>query len=157
MKTKKLLMMCLLVVAVICACTVRVNALEYQESTATIFDEGGDYSLYYILNHFNHFVETNVEAGHTIGPVAAGGEANYRAGCGSDGYEQSTSSYLKGTVIKVVTDRYLNKLYVGETELENAQENLFQNRPNTIVSKNDCYINFDEAFASIQAEDMWER
>ena len=28
MKMKKMLMMCLLVVAVICACTVRVNALE---------------------------------------------------------------------------------------------------------------------------------
>ena len=47
MKMKKMLMMCLLVVAVICACTVRVNAL----------DEGGDYSLYYILNPFNHFVK----------------------------------------------------------------------------------------------------
>lgn len=74
---KKVLKMCLLVVAVICACTVRVNALEnYQESTATIFDEGGDYSLYYILNHFNHFVKEDATAGHTIGAIAVGGKPN---------------------------------------------------------------------------------
>ena len=85
MKTKKLLMMCLLVVAVICACTVRVNAFEeYQESTATIFDEGGDYSIGYILSHFNHFVKEDATAGHTIGAIAVGGKANYKAGCGTN-------------------------------------------------------------------------
>lgn len=154
MKMKKVLMMCLLVVAVICACTVRVNALEnYQESTATIFDEGGDYSLYYILNHFNHFVKEDATAGHTIGAIAVGGKAEYIAGCGTNqGYNQTTSSYLKGPIVKLLPDGYFKKLYVGETELKNAQQFAHQNEQNTFISKNDCYIDFDKAFDEITAE-----
>ena len=154
MKTKKLLMMCLLVVAVICACTVRVNALEeYQDSTATIFDEGGDYSIGYILSHFNHFVKEDATAGHTIGAIAVGGKANYIAGCGTDqGYNHTTSSYLKGPIIKVGSDGYFKRLYVGETELRNAQKFEHQNEQNTFISKNDCYIDFDKAFDEITAE-----
>lgn len=72
MKTKKLLMTCLLVVMMICTCTCTVEALEYQESETTFIGEEGNYSLYYILNHFNHFVRTDVDAGHTIGAVAVG-------------------------------------------------------------------------------------
>lgn len=153
MKTKKLLMMCLLVVAVICACTVRVNALEeYQESTATIFDEGGDYSLYYILNNFNHFVRTDVDAGHTIGAVAVGGIANYDRSNGKQGYTQTTSSYLEGPIKKVTANGSFKKLYVGETQLGNAIEFQDQNKQSTFISKGDCYINFDEAFTSIKKE-----
>lgn len=151
MKTKKLLMMCLLVVAVICACTVRVNALEeYQESTATIFDEGGDYSLYYILNNFNHFVETNAKAGHTIGAVAVGGDASYINGNGKLDYTQTTSSYLKGNINAIVSDGFFKNLYVGEINRERTYNH--QNDEHTFISKDDSYINFDEAFASIQAE-----
>ena len=151
---KKVLKMCLLVVAVICACTVRVNALEnYQESTATIFDEGGDYSLYYILNHFNHFVKEDATAGHTIGAIAVGGKTKYIAGCGTNqGYNQTTSSYLKGPIVKLLPDGYFKKLYVGETELKNAQQFAHQNEQNTFISKNDCYIDFDKAFDEITAE-----
>lgn len=154
MKTKKLLMMCLLVVAVICACTVRVNAFEeYQESTATIFDEGGDYSIGYILSHFNHFVKEDATAGHTIGAIAVGGKANYIAGCGTNqGYNHTTSSYLKGPIVRVVSDGYFKRLYVGETELRNAQQFEHQNEQNTFISKNDCYIDFDKAFDEITAE-----
>lgn len=154
MKTKKLLMMCLLVVAVICACTVRVNALEeYQESTATIFDEGGNYSIGYILSHFNHFVKEDATAGHTIGAIAVGGKANYIAGCGTDqGYSQTTSSYLKGPIVKVCSDGYFKRLYIGETELKNAQKFEHQNEQNTFISKNDCYIDFDQAFDEITSE-----
>ena len=154
MKTKKLLMMCLLVVAMICACTVRVNALEeYQESTATIFDEGGDYSIGYILSHFNHFVKEDATAGHTIGAIAVGGKANYIAGCGTDqGYNHTTSSYLKGPIVRVGSDGYFKRLYVGETELRNAQKFEHQNEQNTFISKNDCYIDFDKAFDEITAE-----
>ena len=54
--------MCLLVVMMICTCTCTVEALEYQESETTFIDEGGNYSLYDILNHFNHFVRTDVDA-----------------------------------------------------------------------------------------------
>lgn len=153
MKTKKLLMMCLLVVAVICACTVRVNALEYQESTATIFDEGGNYSIGYILSHFNHFVKEDATAGHTIGAIAVGGKANYLAGNGTDqGYSQTTSSYLKGPIVKVCSDGYFKRLYVGETELKNAQKFEHQNEQNTFISKNDRYIDFDKAFKEITDE-----
>ena len=150
MKTKKLLMMCLLVVAVICACTVRVNALEYQESTATIFDEGGDYSLYYILNNFNHFVETNAKAGHTIGAVAVGGDASYINGNGKQDYTQTTSSYLKGNINAIISDGFFKNLYVGEINRERTYSH--QNDEHTFISKDDSYINFDEAFDSIQAE-----
>lgn len=147
-------MMCLLVVAVICACTVRVNALEeYQESTATIFDEGGNYSIGYILSHFNHFVKEDATAGHTIGAIAVGGKANYIAGCGTDqGYSQTTSSYLKGPIVKVCSDGYFKRLYIGETELKNAQKFEHQNEQNTFISKNDCYIDFDQAFDEITSE-----
>lgn len=147
-------MMCLLVVAVICACTVRVNAFEeYQESTATIFDEGGDYSIGYILSHFNHFVKEDATAGHTIGAIAVGGKANYIAGCGTNqGYNHTTSSYLKGPIVRVVSDGYFKRLYVGETELRNAQQFEHQNEQNTFISKNDCYIDFDKAFDEITAE-----
>lgn len=147
-------MMCLLVVAVICACTVRVNAFEeYQESTATIFDEGGDYSIGYILSHFNHFVKEDATAGHTIGAIAVGGKANYIAGCGTNqGYNHTTSSYLKGPIVRVVSDGYFKRLYVGETELRNAQQFEHQNEQNTFISKNDCYIAFNKAFNEITAE-----
>lgn len=151
MKTKKLFMMCLLVVAMICACTVHVDALEnYPESTTTIFDEGGDYSLYYILNHFNHFVETDVKAGHTIGAVAVGGSATYKNGNGKNDYEQTTSSYLKGNINKIIADGFFKKLYVGEINKEGNYDH--QNSERTFISKNDCYINFDDAFKQIKDE-----
>ena len=57
------------------------------------------------MNHFNHFVKEDATAGHTIGAIAVGGKANYIAGCGTNqGYNQTTSSYLKGPIIRVGAD-----------------------------------------------------
>ncbi len=150
MKMKKMLMMCLLVVAMICASTVRVSALEYQESTTTIFDEGGDYSLYYILNNFNHFVRTNAKAGHTIGAVAVGEDASYVNGNGKQDYTQTTSSYFKGNINAIVADGFFKNLYIGEINRERTYNH--QNDEHTFISKNDSYIDFDTAFNQIQNE-----
>ena len=105
------------------------------------------------MNHFNHFVKEDATAGHTIGAIAVGGKANYIAGCGTNqGYNQTTSSYLKGPIIRVGADGYFKRLYVGETELINAQRFEHQNEQNTFISKNDCYIDFVKAFDEITAE-----
>ncbi|MDO5812215.1 MAG: choice-of-anchor A family protein [Bacillota bacterium] len=150
MKTKKLLVTCLLLVMIICTGTCTVEALEYQESETTFIDEGGNYSLYYILNHFNHFVRTDVDAGHTIGAVAVGGKANYDRGNGKQEYKQTTSSYMKGTITKIVSDGYFKNLYVGEINKTNTFYH--QNEAHTFISKNDCYLDFDQAFDSIKKE-----
>lgn len=93
------------------------------------------------MNHFNYFVKEDATAGHTIGTIAVGGKANYIAGCGTEqGYNQTTSSYLKGPIIRVGADGCFKRLYVGETELINEQRFEHQNEQNTFISKNDCYI-----------------
>ena len=155
-KKLNMFVICMLVLGLIQSLTVNVGAIDtqsfnrYEYSEKTLSDYGGDYSLYYILNHFNHFIYGNASAGHTIGAVAVGGESAYSAGNGNGDYKQTTPSYLKGKIKQLIPDGYFQALYVGET---NADGNFAsQNRNQTFISRNDRYINFDQAFQSIKSE-----
>ena len=125
------------------------NGNSYEVSSETLFTQGGDYSLYYILNNFNIFSKGTVQSGHCIGPVAVGGEAYFGAGNGNGTYKHTTPTYLEGE-IKILLDGFMKSLYVGEVNKNIHFTN--QARCTTYISEGDKYIDFTEAFRQIQAE-----
>ena len=147
MKTKKsLLLMCLLLVLMIASVS-ETWAASYPSSNVTLQDEGGNYSLAYILKNYNHFILNDASAGHTIGPVAIGGKANYRAGNGNANYSHRVSSFIKGEIETILPDGYFKNLYLGEVNMTNSFSG--QNRP---TYYNNNYLDFDLAFNSISNE-----
>lgn len=107
-----------------------------------------DYSLYNILNNYNTFVKTNVGMGHSVGPVAVGGNYDGQWISGN-GYVHKVDSYIKGKANfggydPRTTSKYL---YLGK---ENDRRPSWENQIRYI--KNDDYIDFNKAFASIAQE-----
>ena len=107
-----------------------------------------DYSLYNILNNYNTFVKTNVGMGHSVGPVAVGGNYDGQWISGN-GYVHKVDSYIKGKANfggydPRTTSKYL---YLGK---ENDRRPSWGNQIRYI--KNDDYIDFNKAFASIAQE-----
>lgn len=121
----------------------------YEYSSKTLFDEGGNYSIYYILNNFNIFTKGDAASGHCIGPAAVGGKAAFPSGNGTQKYEHTTPTYFQGK-IEIVLDGFMKTFYVGEANVNG--EFTPQSRCETYISKNDCYIDFDEAFRQIEEE-----
>ncbi|MBQ7588950.1 MAG: choice-of-anchor A family protein, partial [Lachnospiraceae bacterium] len=65
-------------------------------SNRTFLGDGGSYSLGYILNSYNMFVEGDVDdRNHTIGPIAAGGNAHIQW-WGHHDAMYNGNSYIKG-------------------------------------------------------------
>lgn len=121
----------------------------YPYSEETIFTQGGNYSLYYILNNFNIFSKGNVASGHCIGPAAVGGTSIFSAGNGKDTYSHTAPTYLEGK-IETILDGHMKALYVGEINANGGFTP--QGRARTFISKDNRYIDFDEAFKQIEAE-----
>lgn len=57
---------------------------------------------------------------------------------------------MEGTITKIVSDSYFKNLYIGEINKTNTFYH--QNEESTFMSKNDCYLDFDQAFDSIKNE-----
>lgn len=58
---------------------------------------------------------------------------------------------MEGTITKIVSDGYFKNLYIGEINKTNTFYH--QNEESTFMSKNDCYLDFDQAFDSIKNEE----
>lgn len=58
---------------------------------------------------------------------------------------------MEGTITKIVSDGYFKNLYIGEINKTNTFYH--QNEERTFMSKNDCYLDFDQAFDSIKNEE----
>ena len=136
----------------------------YEHDKRTIFDYGGDYSLYTILGHFNSFVREDVESlNHTICSIAAGGNARLGSWGGktvniNDPYICDIPSFIKGNLHIEDKDHpgtpgSINKtvktVYTGETSTVYCKPD---EEVQMYTSMNNQYIDFDAAFESIKNE-----
>ncbi|MCF0110998.1 MAG: hypothetical protein HUJ58_03790, partial [Erysipelotrichaceae bacterium] len=121
-------------------------------STKTLEDYGGDYSLYYILNNFNLFVNGDATSGHCIGPAAVRGVSNFSKSMGTPGYTHTTPTYFEGLVdFSFNNGMTPMEVYVGEINADNMNVKVWDAYPR-YTSKDDRYIDFDAAFAQIEDE-----
>ena len=118
----------------------------------TFLDNGGSYSLGYILNNFNIFVKGNTTAGHTVGNVAVGGESSFNAGIGSSKYSRTTPVYLKGTAnVNDIANRTQMELFGKVNQVTGSSSERFKANGYSIGYTNN-YIDFNEAFSKLSAE-----
>lgn len=130
---------------------------EIPTSTRKFEEDGGNYSLYYILNNFNLFVAGNAKTTHTVGEVAIGGDLDLSGNMvGKNGANHRTSSFVKGKLTNYGGDAYHPSndnvyMYVGSG---NAGSNLTytsgaQDGPFRI---NDDYMDLNTAFETLKSE-----
>mgnify|MGYP002524437489 CR=1 FL=1 len=137
--------------------TLAVITGEIPTSTRKFEEDGGNYSLYYILNNFNLFVAGNAKTTHTVGEVAIGGDLDLSGNMvGKNGANHRTSSFVKGKLTNYGGDAYHPSndnvyMYVGSG---NAGSNLTytsgaQDGPFRI---NDDYMDLNTAFETLKSE-----
>ena len=106
-----------------------------------------DYSLYNILNNYNTFARDSVTIGHSVGPVVAGG--NYKGQWVSgNGYVHKVNSYIKGNASFYGYGPGTNSTYMYLGKINEWNYSGDQIR----YTKNDDYIDFNEAFNSFESE-----
>ena len=137
--------------------TFAITTGEIPTSTRKFEEDGGNYSLYYILNNFNLFVAGNAKTTHTVGEVAIGGDFDLSGNMvGKNGANHRTSSFVKGKLTNYGGDAYHPSndnvyMYVGSG---NAGSNITytsgaQDGPFRI---NDDYMDLNTAFETLKTE-----
>jgi hypothetical protein len=137
----------------------------------TYLENGGSYDLEYILSTFNIFTSGTARASHVYGPMIVGGDAGkgndtLSVGFTFSDYDQGASSYIGGKVYPgqratgaantpagCYQSEYVgtgnNVTFSGKNAFVNDSLYLYTNEK---VYKTDSYVNFDDAFASIQEQ-----
>lgn len=89
----------------------------------------GEYTIPFILQHYNIYTKENAVTGHMIGPVAVGGKGSFGQGIGGAGYVHRISSYVKGGFIK------FNSFYsVYDPQDKNTARKLYLDNINQLLS-----------------------
>ncbi len=148
------------------------NEDEEDEYVNTFVEDGGKYSVGYILNNYNLFVRNEIlDTNHTLGPIACGGEANL-SWWGMRGVGFEANSFIKGDFTHTHWlesvgggDLYLGTVNKGKYEwrtcsLEDDDNGgCFVNKETGYGIHNtkniyysDNYIDFDQAFNEISSE-----
>ena len=138
----------------------------------TFVEDGGKYSIGYILNNYNLFVRNEIlDTNHTLGPIACGGDANL-SWWGMRGVKFDANSFIKGDFTHTHWlesvgggDLYLGTVNKGKYEWKTTNydddENggCFINKETGYGVHNtknifysDNYIDFDQAFDEIISE-----
>ena len=128
----------------------------FEYTNMTLFDQGGDYSLFFILNNYNIFSEGDVITSHCVGPAAVGGTAAFRNHQGTQGFTQPTLTYMKGEIIEPKGGFWpvgVDPLILGTANAENSKGIIPKYRGYKVyISQNDDYIDFNAAMNSMTQE-----
>lgn len=124
-------------------------------STDRFLEQGGSYSLHYLMNNYQVVLHGNANLGHTMGPVLVGG--NMKSADFHDDYTaaQNVSSYIKGTANVGgiggridVNGSFLRPVYFGSSnDLSKISHN-----PRIPIYINDNFLDFDDLFESMRAQ-----
>lgn len=140
---------------------------------STFLQDGGSYSVGYILNNYNLFIKNSiVDTNHTMGPIAAGGDAEITY-WGMRGVIFDANSYIRGALTQNEWYAsvgggilYLGTVNEGKYEWRKSNVDWDDDFGGCYVNKetgkgihntrallySDEYIDFDAAFESIQSD-----
>ena len=141
---------------------------EFQPLDITLPEVGGEYSIEYILGNYNYFIEGNVKAGHTTGPVIVGGTyagdpiGGYINPEAPDieNYKHEVSSYINEAATTVTTRNVLTNsdvpLYLGSAEI-GKEWKVVSNWNEPMVETDNYYytkqfVDFSEAMDAIEKQ-----
>ncbi len=169
---KKLLELSLTFVLIFATCithTYGTSDSTTHTTTNTFISDGGEYSLAYILSHYNVFTFDYYKGTHVVGPMIVGGEAGRTTlqgdGSGSlalGGLSTSSSqpfphlvpSYIKGkaSIGNTVTTRSNVPFYLGTVNQNNSYTLAGANGNYYDYYFSDNYVDFDQAKSLIKAD-----
>lgn len=169
---KKLLELSLTFVLIFATCithTYGTSDPTTHTTTNTFISDGGEYSLAYILSHYNVFTFDYYKGTHVVGPMIVGGEAGRTTlqgdGSGSlalGGLSTSSSqpfphlvpSYIKGqaSIGNTVTTCSNVPFYLGTVNQNNSYTLVGANDNYYDYYFSDNYVDFDQAKSLIEAD-----
>lgn len=106
-----------------------VARAEYPSYLFDVTEYDGEYTIPFILQHYNIYTKENAVTGHMIGPVAVGGKGSFAKGIGGARYVHRISSYVKGGFIE------FNSFYsVYDPQDKNTARKLYLDDMNQLLS-----------------------